>query len=79
MVLFLLYRKFRRNFLIKQKAPHGCAARGEEISCFATPLAREEFANELFILPMDIIGKMCINNGVTEKLKRKGVRDYDRD
>lgn len=28
---------------------------------------------------MDIAGEMCINNGVTEKLKRKGVRDYDRD
>ena len=28
----------------------GCAARGEEDSCFATPLAREEFAGELFVL-----------------------------
>ena len=37
------------EFSTKQKAPHGCAARGEEISCFATPLAREEFASELFI------------------------------
>lgn len=31
---FTLYRKFPRNFLIKQKALYGCAARGEEISCF---------------------------------------------
>ena len=30
-------------------------------------------------ITMDITGKMCINNSVTEKLKRKGVRDYDRD
>ena len=37
------------EFSTKQKAPHGCAVRGEEISCFATPLAREEFASELFI------------------------------
>ena len=35
---------------IKQNEERGCAARGEEISCFATPLAREEFAGELFIL-----------------------------
>ena len=34
---------------IKQNEERGCAARGEEISCFATPLAREEFASELCI------------------------------
>ncbi len=32
----------------KAKAPQGCLARGEEIRCFATPLAREEFVSELF-------------------------------
>lgn len=31
---FLLYGKFHRNFLTKQKALYGCAAHGEEISCF---------------------------------------------
>ena len=32
----------------KAKAPQGCPTRGEEIRCFATPLAREEFVSELF-------------------------------
>ena len=34
---------------IKQNEERGCAARGEEISCFATPLARKEFASKLLI------------------------------
>ena len=35
---------------IKQNEERGCAARGEEISCFATPLARKEFASKLLII-----------------------------
>ena len=42
----------------KSNAPRGCAARGGEISCFATPLAREEFASELFICYGGRNGKM---------------------
>ena len=40
----------------KAKAPQGCPTRGEEIRCFATPLAREEFARELF----NVIGKTIL-------------------
>ena len=42
---------------IKQKAPQGCATRGEEISCFATPLARKEFASKLLIICVEHLVK----------------------
>ncbi len=35
----------------------GCAARGEEISCFATPLARKEFASKLLIICVEHLVK----------------------
>ena len=47
---FLTLQEIPPEFPVKQKVPHGCAARGEEISCFVTPSAREEFTSELFIL-----------------------------
>ena len=47
---FSLYRKFRWNFYKVKRALCECAARREEISCFATLLTREEFASELFNL-----------------------------
>ena len=47
---FLTLQEIPAEVPVKQTASQGCAARGEEISCFATPLAREEFASELFIL-----------------------------
>lgn len=40
---------FDRNFLSNKTLRWGCAVRGEENCCFATPLTREEFASELFI------------------------------
>ena len=42
---------------IKQNEERGCAARGEEISCFATPLAREEFASKLLIICVEHLVK----------------------
>ncbi len=42
---------------IKQNEERGCAARGEEISCFATPPAREEFASKLLIICVEHLVK----------------------
>ena len=42
---------------IKQNEERGCAARGEEISCFATPLARKEFASKLLIICVEHLVK----------------------
>ena len=47
--VFLYDKKFC-YFLSYKPLRVGCAARGEEVSCFATPLAREEFAYKLFDL-----------------------------
>jgi hypothetical protein len=54
MAVFLLYQE-SSSYKVKN-APRGCAPRGCEVCCFATPLGRERVASDS-LLPAYCLGK----------------------